>query len=564
VLKLADVRKDPASAWATVVEEVRRHGGVTGAYERWARDDRPILGTTWPAPEYHDLLRAAAAEETESAAAWQRWRANAYLRDSQQACYQVIPRAYLRSRRRGTRDRERDRFEGALRHTWTSNAVATRTLQRACDDLSVVPLLLKGAAVSRLVDQGGWLQRPACDVDVLIPTDALPLALASLRAKGWSAIGGLSDLFLMQGLASRIHSLSFSPPGKFSTQIDLHWHASALDPTCVGDQPLWQRSTNDKVGGTDVRVPARVDCLEHVCLHGVRWAPTAHIVWAADAALLLDRGNECIDPAALARRAADRGTTVVLWDALSFLGEILGMQSAWPLVAALEQNDVSAAELVEHQVIGRPPADASADCRDVAEHVVAERKSADRESRKFDALRALVPRQANAAETVQVPAQVLPLCPLDSSVEFGQRALGASMLVRGWSIPEQGWVWSEEARATLAMRVPVAPRPLQVAVTIEGASRAPGTASRLQVSCNGSAVAERQLVSGAQETFTFSVSGDHEGKVVVDLDVDSLERPCDLRGDLLDTRPLGFCLKSLVLSAAVVAPRRTFAARRQW
>ncbi|GEM_PF-4796826 len=172
--------------------------------------------------------------------------------------------------------------------TGVRNAVLLDLTRRACTALAAanVPvMLLKGIDLCERV-YGNPALRPMHDVDLLVPRDSIPPALAALAAVGLRAEESPND-----GLLRRSVVLSGPPP--LRPHIHLHWHlANASYPLPYAeaiDLPgLWSRSLPWANAPGAARVPSPEDLAVYLCEHLVKHC-CEEWIFAVDLLLTLRR-----------------------------------------------------------------------------------------------------------------------------------------------------------------------------------------------------------------------------------------------------------------------------------
>ncbi len=343
------------------------------------------MGGAWPRACCHDLLRGAVGPADDAAAAWTRWRAADPEARCCAAAFPVIPRAYRRSSELGAVEAERARFEGVVRYAWASNAVAARAVAQALAELPVRPLLLKGAAVSRLLPEAEDFARSLGRIALLVKGAEGDAVLARLLELGWTTQPPLSRRNATANLAHR--ALGLAAPGSRAVRLELRSRASAQDPTAEGDAELRRDAQEQEFLGVRVMVPEARALFAHLLENGALESAVGDITWSVDAALLVASFAPKLDASWLASRASLRCTTLALWDSLRFLRDVLGCSSAAPLIAALERNPISPVELIAHQSLR--PGSNPAPCKLVAQALVQERVTASGEKRALEPERAL-------------------------------------------------------------------------------------------------------------------------------------------------------------------------------
>jgi hypothetical protein len=233
--------------------------------------------------------------------------------------------------------------------------------------------------------------------------DDCDAVFARLLEAGWTTQPPISRRVATSELAQR--SVSLAAPGTRTVRLDLRSRAAPHDPTDEGDAHLWDHASEREFLGARVMLPEARAYLAHVLTSGTVESAAGDIAWSVDAVLLMASFAVELDAVSLAARAGLRCNTLALWDTLRFLRDVLACPGAEPLIAALERNPISSAELIAHQSLLSPST--AAPYRQVAQALVQERIAASREKRDLDPERALVsaPNQPKWRARVRVPTR---------------------------------------------------------------------------------------------------------------------------------------------------------------
>ena len=232
-----------------------------------------------------ELLLAAIFGADTRSDAWRAWTAWADGSGCDSESARLLPLAYRR------RDRFRPdpddpwihRAADAYRSTWARNHMILRSAAAAArllHDEGVDVMPVKGVALlERFYADVGV--RPMLDVDLLVPADSLPCAVAALKAGSYAAKAELP-------LAFPFRSVEFTGPD--GREVDLH-RSLFRDPACDGDEAgRWRRTVAGTLAGAPVRDGHPADLLLHVICHGTlrftgvcaRWVPDALAILGAD------------------------------------------------------------------------------------------------------------------------------------------------------------------------------------------------------------------------------------------------------------------------------------------
>ena len=248
-------------------------------------------GHLWPTAEQTLLLRAACYQDARAREAFAAWRAAIDVeREFDWQMVRLLPAVYANLQRLGETDALMARLKGVYRRAFVeSHRVMQRAEQVAgalvAEDIPV--MVLKGAAMI-LAYYPSHAQRPMSDVDLAVPVEHAPRAIAILRERGWLPTAPVS--------AERIrwfHALQFVHPD--GGELDLHWHIMVETTSGDGDAELWRSSESASLGAVPVRVLAPTEMLFHTVLHGVRWNDATPIRWVIDATRILAQRSAEID-----------------------------------------------------------------------------------------------------------------------------------------------------------------------------------------------------------------------------------------------------------------------------
>lgn len=219
-----------------------------------------------------------------------------------------VPPAQLR--------RLRDNFR---EHT-ARNLYLTGELLRIVDlfeseGVPVVPF--KGPALAACA-YGDTALRRFVDLDILVRREDLSKARELLARRGLRQEWRLTPAQERVLLRAQ-HNLPFRREGE-KLFVELHW-AFAGGGFAAGDEAVWSRLVNLKLGGREVRGLAPEDLLPSLCVHGAKhlWE---RLAWVCDVAELINSHPRLDWPAALSRARAGRTERMLLLG-LRLAGELL-------------------------------------------------------------------------------------------------------------------------------------------------------------------------------------------------------------------------------------------------
>jgi hypothetical protein len=279
------------------------------------------------------LVRAAALEEGPAVECWERWCRVAVPEEMHSGEIRLLAGLYRRLERLGVEGPMVETARGVYRRTWYVNqltvprvAAMVARLERA----GIPVLVLKGMALAFLAyrDPGA---RPMEDVDLLVPPDRLPDAIAELAAIGLrppERDGGL--------LANE---LELTDDDGNSYEL----HAYALVES-ADDSDLWERATILTLHDAVAVAPCPADMLLLVAAHGQRWNTVQPVSWVLDAHRIVTAAGPDFDWDRFAARAEARELQPVGARAASMLAS-LGVDVPAEVVRRLEAPVPAAVEL---------------------------------------------------------------------------------------------------------------------------------------------------------------------------------------------------------------------------
>jgi hypothetical protein len=192
-------------------------------------------------------------------------------------------------------------------------------------------MALKGAAlVLRHYKDAGL--RQMTDVDVLIPREDLPSAIAILMDAGYEAEGQASPKSIVRQPRVR-HAWQFL--GANGLNLDLHWRPVVRCYAPQVAESFWEYAESVPFGDVDVLVPSPTEQLFHVCVHGLQWDWDRKTRWVADALMVV---REPLDWGRLQRLAEWAGMSYRLSTALDYLREQFGAPVPADTNARLRQS----------------------------------------------------------------------------------------------------------------------------------------------------------------------------------------------------------------------------------
>lgn len=250
------------------------------------RDSHP--GNLWPSLAQQQLLRAALLDGEDALQAFSAWREDVDLEgELGYPVLRLLPLVYHNLLRLRSDDPFMGRLKGVYRRFWCENQTLFFKMQpvvQCLHDGGIDVLILKGAPLVLSYYRNHAL-RPMSDVDVVIPVEQMPQALALLKESGWSFFTETTDDSLKYFHAV----LCFNG----NLQLDLHYHflRECVNTSC--DRWFWSDVEPLEFQGMHVLQLAPTALLLHTIVHGMRWNEETPIRWIPDALMILrQRGGE--------------------------------------------------------------------------------------------------------------------------------------------------------------------------------------------------------------------------------------------------------------------------------
>lgn len=276
-------------------------------------------GHLWPTAAQLLLLTAAVDRGARAREAFATWRQQTDI--AQEFDWQMVrllPAVYANLSALGETDALMARLKGVYRRAWVeTNLVMQRaeTVVAALASAGVPAMLLKGAAMVH-----GYYpsraHRPMSDVDLAVPLEYAPRAMAELRSMGWRSTEEESaDRYRW------FHALQFVHPD--GGELDLQWRVMVETTSGDGEDLLWSNSERVAFAGHEVRVLAPSDLLLHTVTHGVRWNQASPVRWCLDVQQILARRGAEIDWVRLLEMSARLRVSHRLYLGLSYLSRHL-------------------------------------------------------------------------------------------------------------------------------------------------------------------------------------------------------------------------------------------------
>jgi hypothetical protein len=182
-----------------------------------------------------------------------------------------------------------NRIDGDLRAEAMLDEIEVRELNRVLADLesrSVVPLVLKGAALAHTHYEESWL-RPRLDSDLLIASSERDVVIDTLCGRGYTRPPFITGELVM-------YQMPFERVGAMGEThaIDVHWRLA--NPQMLASLPdyeeLSSRAVTVHARGHSIRTPSPVDALLLACVHRAAHHDLSdELLWLYDIHLVAQR-----------------------------------------------------------------------------------------------------------------------------------------------------------------------------------------------------------------------------------------------------------------------------------
>lgn len=270
--------------------------------------------------EHGLLLRAALLPGEEGIAAWRAWRRDADLDAIDRGSARLLPLLWFNLLANGISDPWLPRFKGIYRHTWFGNQVwmrRVREVQALLSSGGVEPLFLKGIALANGYYENPGL-RPMDDLDVLIPSECVEVALSALAFGGWTA-----TLDQPRSVLRTVHAVELR--SRDGDNLDVHAHLLQGSLNDRLDRERRARARRIDLADGPLTALEPTDQLLHILVHGVESDPPAPR-WLADALVVMRREAD-IDWRRLVADGAAESRSMAVAQALDELVEVFGRDS---------------------------------------------------------------------------------------------------------------------------------------------------------------------------------------------------------------------------------------------
>ena len=270
------------------------------------------------------------------------------LDDVDDAAQSLLPLVYRQLVDLCVGDPDLGRLKGLYRRAWYRNQIVFRWADEALATLHTAGLetmLLDGAALSTLYYRDPGV-RPLDGVDILVRTEHAAAALDALGRAGWTTLTAVPrEVSLAVRHADELSRLD-------GARVDLHWNLLWQPGR---DDAFWDAAVEMSVGSKPAKALCPSDELLHACIR----SPVPPIRWAADALTVLAVAGDTIDWERLVARARTSRLTLVLAEALAYLGERFGAAVPASIVEELSRTRTRLHERVGYRAALSSPSPVS-------------------------------------------------------------------------------------------------------------------------------------------------------------------------------------------------------------
>jgi hypothetical protein len=307
-------------------------------------------GKGWPTREQELLLKAALFSGETALNSWEKWITLTDFNKIDSDSYRLLPLAVHNLEEKGMNDPFLDRFRGLKKKTWFKNQILFKSLRDILISFhshGIKTIVLKGSALIPLYFNDLSI-RPQNDVDILIPTDSVLLAVSALEDLGWK-IKGRPKKRLKKEILNVRDSISFEK-GKISA-LDLHWHAVRECVYPEADLIFWKYARLIKINGLNAYVMSPTEQLYQTCIHAfrhqARWEPCSYLTWISDCIYIMRESYHEIDFNRLLEHAQKHNLILPLRIGLNYLNKKYDAPLPTEFIHDLNKTKVSIIEYKE-------------------------------------------------------------------------------------------------------------------------------------------------------------------------------------------------------------------------
>jgi len=306
------------------------------------------VAALWPTPGQELLLRAAVIPGPGAIEAWDRWKVDHDLVETEldHGSFRLLALVYKNLLAQGADEPLMPRLKGIYRYWWCSNQklfYRAAAVIRGLEEAGIPTLALKGSAASVAYYRDAGV-RPMADIDLLVPYDRAEAAVQALGPIGWTpARPRIPDLIRYQHSVRMIHETGEA--------LDLHWHVLAECVSRDADRGFWQRAVPIRILDASSLALGPTDALLHAVVHGMRWNEEPTIRWAADAMAILHSSGHAIDWEILEHEARAQRVVLRLRVGLDYLQRRLDAPIPDHALARLQSAPPAGIEQMEFRVL---------------------------------------------------------------------------------------------------------------------------------------------------------------------------------------------------------------------
>jgi hypothetical protein len=179
---------------------------------------------------------------------------------------------------------------------------------------------------------------------VLVPIAQAPAALRVALAHGWRPHHYRAEAAPVAFFHTR-HAIDLGSADGYN--LDLHWHVLHECTALDADDGFWREAVGFEFEGVPTLALAPADALLHACVHGMTWAETPEMRWAADAMMIL-RKTPGLDWGRLVAETRARRLALPMRETLTYLSEALGAPVPAGVLAQLAALPVTLSDRLDY------------------------------------------------------------------------------------------------------------------------------------------------------------------------------------------------------------------------
>ena len=309
---------------------------------------RATVRALWPTPAQELLLRAGVASGRRALEAWDAWKANHDLIETEldHGSFRLLALVYKNLLAQGADEPLMPRLKGIYRYWWCSNQhlfYRAAGVIRELEGAGIPTIVLKGAAASVAYYRDTGV-RTMGDIDLLVPVDRATAAVTHLGRLGFRpARPRVADLIRYQ------HSVRMEHGN--GEALDLHWHVLAECVHRSADDGFWKRAVPIRILDASSRALDATDALLHAIVHGMRWNAEPTVRWVADAMAILRAADGVIDWTVMEREARRQHVVLRLRMGLAYLKRSMGAPIPDRVLERLRKTSPVGIERMEYHVL---------------------------------------------------------------------------------------------------------------------------------------------------------------------------------------------------------------------